>query len=79
MSAASSRTPEDVLWNYFRAKDGNRPRLMARVFAATATLETVAKMGAISLPPVTTTLAHVGRGAYSVPAACAAFRRPPGR
>ena len=36
MFAASALAPETVLRNYFRAKDENRPYLLANVFAPDA-------------------------------------------
>jgi len=59
MSDTSRTTPEDVLRTYFRAKDENRPHLMAGVFSETATLETIVKTAAISFPPVSIGLAPI--------------------
>ncbi len=43
-------TPFDAVSTYFFAKDGNRPFLMRRAFAAGAELEMVVKTDAISFP-----------------------------
>lgn len=43
-------SPTDAVSNYFFAKDGNRPHLMRRAFAADAELEMVVKTNAISFP-----------------------------
>ncbi len=47
MHSAESSIP-----TYLRAKDENRPYLMARAFAEDATLEVVVKAGSISFPPI---------------------------
>jgi hypothetical protein len=52
MSDTSRRPAGDVLRTYVRAKDENRPHLMGKAFAETATLETIVKTGAISFPPI---------------------------
>jgi acetone carboxylase gamma subunit len=44
---------EDVLRNYFRAKDENRPHLLARVFSADATLEVRNRASEIAFPAFT--------------------------
>jgi hypothetical protein len=44
-------TPSESIRNYIRAKDENRPHLMKRTFAETATLEMAVKTGTISFPP----------------------------
>jgi hypothetical protein len=49
-------TPADIVETYIRAKDGNRPHLMAAAFAEAAKLEVIVKAGAISFPPTTTGL-----------------------
>ena len=59
MSDTPSRTAEEVLRAYFRAKDGNRPHLMGEAFAETATLETVVNTNAISFPPIARGLASI--------------------
>jgi len=59
MSDTGTRTPESVLRTYFRAKDENRPHLLAQVFSETARLETIVKTGAITFPPVATGLASI--------------------
>jgi hypothetical protein len=51
---------EQVLLGYFRAKDGNRPHLLDRVFSQDARLEVRNKSTAISFPAVT-----VGREAIA--------------
>jgi len=43
-------SPIDTVSNYFLAKDGNRPRLMRRVFTEDAELEIVVMTDAISFP-----------------------------
>jgi hypothetical protein len=43
-------SPSDAVSSYIFAKDGNRPYLMRRAFAADAELETVVKTDAISFP-----------------------------
>ena len=43
---------DEVLRNYFRAKDGNRPHLMRDVFCEAATLEVIVNAGAVSFPPL---------------------------
>ena len=43
---------EHSIATYIRAKDENRPYLMARAFAEDATLEMVVKTGTISFPPI---------------------------
>jgi hypothetical protein len=42
----------DAVETYIRAKDENRPYLMARAFAESATLEVVVNSGTISFPPI---------------------------
>jgi len=59
MSDISKRTPEEILFTYFRAKEGNRPHLMAHVFSESMTLETVVRTEAISFPSVSTGLATI--------------------
>ena len=46
--------PEAMLRNYFRAKDENRPHLLANVFSAAATLEIHNRSSTIVFPAVTT-------------------------
>jgi len=46
-------TPAEAIETYLRAKDGNRPHLLARAFAADATLEMVVHTSVISFPPLT--------------------------
>jgi len=53
------RTPADIIATYIRAKDGNRPHLMAEAFAETAVLEMIVKTGAISFPPRTIGLTSI--------------------
>ena len=43
---------DEVLRNYFRAKDGNRPHLRREVFCEDATLEVIVNAGAVSFPPL---------------------------
>lgn len=59
MANATSRTAENVLRMYIRAKDENRPHLLARVFSETARLEMIVKTGAITFPPVATGVAAI--------------------
>lgn len=47
------RTAEQILEGYFRAKDGNRPHLLAGVFAPDARLEVNNASTAITFPAVT--------------------------
>jgi hypothetical protein len=51
--ADASPSPRATVEGYLRAKDGNRPCLMERAFAAGAVLEVVAAAGTIAFPPVT--------------------------
>ena len=44
---------EEVLLGYFRAKDGNRPHLLARVFSPDARLEVRNQTAGIAFPSVT--------------------------
>jgi hypothetical protein len=53
MSSRGSAPAEQVLVNYFRAKDGNRPHLLERVFCADAQLEVKNASSAISFPAIT--------------------------
>jgi hypothetical protein len=48
-----STPTEHVLANYFRAKDGNRPHLLERVFCADAKLEIKNASSAIAFPAIT--------------------------
>lgn len=52
---ASVRTQSgaDSIETYLRAKDGNRPHLMASAFTGDALLEMVVKTGTIAFPPIT--------------------------
>ena len=50
MSQEMRTTAVEVLDNYFRAKDGNRPHLLDRVFVADARLEIRNDSAAISFP-----------------------------
>jgi len=52
MTAIKPPAPQDSVFTYIRAKDENRPYLMSRAFADTATLEIVAKAGTLSFPPM---------------------------
>ena len=45
-------SPRQVIENYLRAKDENRPYLMERAFAENAKLEMVVSSGTIAFPPV---------------------------
>lgn len=45
------RTPADSIVAYLRAKDGNRPHLMAQAFTEAASLAMTVSAGAISFPP----------------------------
>ena len=49
---AASRTPADLLRNYIRAKDENRPHLISEVFHESACLEMRVKTDSISFPSV---------------------------
>lgn len=53
MPSRSSSPAEQVLVNYFRAKDGNRPHLLERVFCADAQLEVKNASSAIAFPAMT--------------------------
>ena len=53
MAATHSQT-EQAISTYIRAKDENRPYLMKRAFADSATPEIIAKPGTIAFPPITT-------------------------
>ena len=53
-------SPEQILRLYFRAKDENRPFLLANVFSENATLEICNRSDQISFPPVTSGLAQIG-------------------
>lgn len=46
------QTHSEMIRAYIRAKDENRPHLMRRIFAETATLEMVVQTGTISFPPI---------------------------
>lgn len=46
------RTPADSILAYLRAKDGNRPHLMAQAFTEDASLAMLVNTGAISFPPL---------------------------
>jgi hypothetical protein len=50
---SGSSPAEDVLVNYFRAKDGNRPHLLERVFCAEAQLAVKNATAAIQFPALT--------------------------
>ena len=50
---SSSPLPEAVLTDYFRAKDGNRPHLLERVFAANAELQIRNLSDNIAFPAMT--------------------------
>ena len=47
------QTPAQSIVTYLQAKDGNRPHLMKRAFAASATLDIVVRTGTIAFPPHT--------------------------
>ncbi len=53
MTSKANILPEHLLHTYVRAKDGNRPHLMASAFSASATLEMQVKTGAVTFPPFT--------------------------
>lgn len=53
MASTPSILPEHLLHTYIRAKDGNRPHLMASAFSASATLEMQVKTGVVTFPPFT--------------------------
>jgi hypothetical protein len=62
MSASPLTGAIDVLETYFRAKDGNRPRLAELAFCPDATLEVVNRSDAIAFPAITrgaAAIAHV--------------------
>jgi hypothetical protein len=50
---SASSSAEQVLVNYFRAKDGNRPHLLERVFSVDAQLEVKNASSSISFPAMT--------------------------
>ena len=50
------QSPQVSIETYIRAKDQNRPYLMASAFAADATLEMFVNSGTISFPPISTGL-----------------------
>lgn len=52
-------TPLDAVSTYLLAKDGNRPFLMQRAFAANAELEMVVKTDAISFPATATGVGEI--------------------
>jgi hypothetical protein len=52
-SSSGSSPAEEVLASYFRAKDGNRPHLLERVFCTDAQLEVKNATTAIEFPAVT--------------------------
>jgi hypothetical protein len=54
-----SLSPELLLRTYFRAKDENRPHLMASVFSESAALEMVVNTGTVSFPPRSHGLAEI--------------------
>ena len=54
-----SVSPEFLLRTYFRAKDQNRPHLMASAFSEVATLEMVVNTGTIAFPPISQGLAAI--------------------
>lgn len=60
MAVGAEPSPELRLRNYFQAKDGNRPHLLAAVFCETATLEMVLKTGTISFPPISQGIDAIG-------------------
>ena len=53
MSTTLPSRREDILRNYFRAKDENRPHLLAGVFSADATLEVRNRASEIAFPAFT--------------------------
>jgi hypothetical protein len=50
---SASSPAEQILVNYFRAKDGNRPHLLERVFSADAQLEVRNASSSIAFPAMT--------------------------
>lgn len=54
--ANSTLAPEQVLRDYFHAKDENRPHLLAKVFSADAQLDICNRSNQISFPATTTGL-----------------------
>lgn len=58
-SAPTVPAQEHLLEAYFRAKDGNRPHLLAGVFSEAATLEMVVNTDVISFPPVSRGLTEI--------------------
>lgn len=52
MVAVNMQSPQESIETYLRAKDENRPHLMKRAFAETATLEMVVKTASIAFPPI---------------------------
>ncbi len=46
------QTPADAIAAYLRAKDGNRPHVLADAFTPDATLHITVRRGTISFPPV---------------------------
>lgn len=53
MSTSTSLSAEEVLRNYFHAKDENRPHLLGHVFTQTAMLEVRNRTSTITFPNVT--------------------------
>jgi hypothetical protein len=53
MSAIAALSPQAVLHNYFRAKDANRPHLMAHVLTPDAQLEVTNRADSIAFPSFT--------------------------
>ncbi len=60
-------TPADSILNYLRAKDGNRPHLLARAFTADAELYMTVRAGNISFPPVANGRDAIMNGVSSLP------------
>ncbi len=53
MESGEPKTLAELVRTYIRAKDENRPHLMAEVFARSAVLEMVTKTDTIAFPPIT--------------------------
>jgi hypothetical protein len=82
MIGGSMRTPAQAISTYIRAKDENRPHLMARAFADTAILDMVVRTEAISLSlrnSCSTTTMNQGRSCTFTNSAWLMRAAPPDR
>ena len=59
MSEHADQTPQDLLRNYFHAKDENRPHFIQKVFSESAILEVKLKTEDISFPAVSQGVAAI--------------------